>query len=355
MSAPQSSPELPSLTPAAAGPRPLHGFTLVELLVVVAILATLMGLILPAVQSARESARRSSCLNNIRQLGLAAANHESARGRFPLGAESRQWAGRPDFPHQFFRWSLLAHLAAFYEEEQLLRSLDLTLPLYIGLTPGDIAPQNKPIVATVVPLFLCPADVSGRVAELFGPTNYAGCTGTGTGGGTPFETDGIYGINSRTRARAITDGLSKTAAFSESTLGAGPKATTSREGIGPATGYGFVFVAPLTEAACGRPFYYNFTDLRGFSWANGEYRTTLYTHARPPKTEQFDCLSALMNTPDKSRMYAGYGWRPPRSRHRGGVAQGMADGSVRFVADAVDPAVWLAAATIAGGELERLQ
>ena len=354
MSAPQSSPELPRLTPAAAYPRPLHGFTLVELLVVVAILATLMGLILPAVQSARESARRSSCLNNVRQLGLAAANHESARGRFPLGAESRPWAERPDFPHQFFRWSLLAHLAAFYEEEQLLRSLDLTLPLYIGLTPGDIAPQNKPIVATVVPLFLCPADVSGRVAELFGPTNYAGCTGTGTGGGTPFETDGIYGINSRTRARAITDGLSKTAAFSESTLGAGPRATTSREGIGPATGYGFVFVAPLTEAACGRPFYYNFTDLRGFSWANGEYRTTLYNHARPPNTERFDCLSALMNTPDKSRMYAGYGWRPPRSRHRGGVAQGMADGSVRFVADAVDPTVWLAAATIAGGELERL-
>ena len=167
--------------------RPLHGFTLVELLVVVAILATLMGLILPAVQSARESARRSSCLNNVRQLGLAAANHESARGRFPLGAESRPWAERPDFPHQFFRWSLLAHLAAFYEEEQLLRSLDLTLPLYIGLTPGDIAPQNKPIVATVVPLFLCPADVSGRVAELFGPTNYAGCTGTGTGGGTPSK------------------------------------------------------------------------------------------------------------------------------------------------------------------------
>ena len=86
MSAPQSSPELPRLTPAAAYPRPLHGFTLVELLVVVAILATLMGLILPAVQSARESARRSSCLNNVRQLGLAAANHESARGRFPLGA-----------------------------------------------------------------------------------------------------------------------------------------------------------------------------------------------------------------------------------------------------------------------------
>lgn len=331
-----------------------RGFTLVELLVVVAILATLVGLLLPAVQSARESARRSSCTNNVRQLGLAAANHESARGRFPIGAESRPWEARPDFPWQFFRWSLLAHLAPFYEEERLLRSLDLTVPLYIGLTPGDIAPQNKPIVAIVVPLFLCPADVGTRVSELFGPTNYAGCTGSGVGGGTPFETDGIYGINSRTRARDITDGLSKTAAFAESTLGAGPKATTSRDGVDSATGYGFSFVAPLTEAGCGRPFYYNFTDLRGFSWANGEYRTTLYNHARPPNADAIDCLSALMNTPDKSRMYASYGWRPPRSRHRGGVTIGLADGSVRFVSDSVDRAVWQAAATIAGGEVERL-
>ena len=110
-----------------------RGVTLIELLVVVAILATTIGLLLPAVQTARETARRSSCTNNLRQIGIAAANHESARGRFPIGAESRQWDERPDFPHQFFRWSVLAHLAPYYEEEQLLRGLDLTVPLYIGL------------------------------------------------------------------------------------------------------------------------------------------------------------------------------------------------------------------------------
>jgi prepilin-type processing-associated H-X9-DG protein len=110
----------------------------------------------------------------------------------------------------------------------------------------------------------------------------------------------------------------------------------------------------LTDAACGRPFYYNFTDLRGFSWANGEYRTTLYNHAVPPNAASFDCLSALMTTPDKGRMYAGYGWRSARSRHAGGVTVGMADGAVRFVADTIDPAAWEAAATIAGGEVGRL-
>jgi prepilin-type N-terminal cleavage/methylation domain-containing protein len=177
-----------------------RGVTLIELLVVVAILATTIGLLLPAVQTARETARRSSCTNNLRQIGIAAANHESARGRFPVGAESRQWDERPDFPHQFFRWSVLAHLAPYYEEEQLLRGLDLTVPLYIGLSPGDIAPRNKPIVKLTVPLFLCPSDTSMPVADLFGPTNYAGCTGTGIAGGTPFETDGMFGINSRTMA-----------------------------------------------------------------------------------------------------------------------------------------------------------
>lgn len=334
--------------------NPRRGVTLVELLVVVAILAATVGLLLPAVQTARETARRSSCGNNLRQIGIAAANHEAARGRFPVGAESRQWDERPDFPHQFFRWSVLAHLAPYYEEEQLLRGLDLAVPLYIGLAPGDIAPQNRPIVRLTVPLFLCPSDVGGPVSDLFGPTNYAGCTGSGADGGTPFATDGMFGINSRTRARDIRDGRSKTAAFSESTLGDGPKATMARDGIEVATGYGFTFTTPLTEAACSRPFYYNFTDLRGFSWANGEYRTTLYNHARRPDSEAMDCLAALMTTTDVARMYAGYGWRAARSRHRGGVTVGMADGAVRFVADAVDADVWTAAATIAAGDAATL-
>ena len=327
-----------------------QGVTLVELLVVVAIIGLLAGLLLPAVQQARESARRTHCTNNLRQISLATVNHESARGRYPIGSESREWAERPDFPHQFFRWSVLAHLAPFYELETLLRGLDLLVPLYVGLTADAIAPQNKPIVKLTVPLFLCPSDAGRAVSDSFGPTNYAGCTGSGAGGGTPFETDGLFGINSRTRPRDIVDGLSRTVAYSESLLGAGQRATTNRAGIDVQTGYGFIFTAPLDEGPCSRPFYYNFTDLRGFSWANGEYRTTLYNHARVPNSPVLDCLAALMSTPDLARMYAGYGWRAARSRHTGGVNVVKADGSGQFVSDTVDPAVWKALATRAGGE-----
>ncbi|MFM8497657.1 MAG: DUF1559 domain-containing protein, partial [Planctomycetia bacterium] len=153
----------------------VRGVTLVELLVVVAIVGTLAAMLLPAVQAARESARRTSCTNNLRQISLATANHESARGRFPIGSESRQWDERPDFPHQFFRWSLLAHLAPFYEQQSLLAGLDLSVPLYVGLTADAVAPQNKPILKQTVPMFLCPSDQMQPVSELFGPTNYAGC------------------------------------------------------------------------------------------------------------------------------------------------------------------------------------
>jgi prepilin-type N-terminal cleavage/methylation domain-containing protein/prepilin-type processing-associated H-X9-DG protein len=330
--------------------RPRRGVTLVELLVVIAIVAALVAVLLPGVQAAREAARRSHCTNNLRQLALAAMNHESARGRYPIGAESRQWSERPDFPHQFFRWSLLAHLAPFYEEERLLRGLDLTVPLYVGLAPDAIAPQNKPIVGVKVPLFLCPSDRMAAVSALFGPTNYGGCAGSGAGGGTPFDADGLFFINSRARTQDVTDGLSKTVAFSESVLGEGPIAGRTAAGITAVTGYGFVFTTPLSAAACGRPFYYNFTDLRGFSWANGEYRTTLYNHARRPNDPALDCLAAQMNSAELSRMYAGYGWRAARSRHPGGVNVALADGGVRFVEDRVDAAVWKAAGTRAGGE-----
>jgi prepilin-type N-terminal cleavage/methylation domain-containing protein/prepilin-type processing-associated H-X9-DG protein len=327
-----------------------RGVTLVEILVVVGLIAVLAGILLPSLQAARESVRRTSCSNNLRQLGLALAAYESATGRYPAGAESREWSGNRRFPHQFFRWSALAHLAPYFEEETLFAELDLKVPLFTGFGSNAISNQNRAAVARSVPLFLCPSDRGRPVSPVFGPTNYAVCTGSGGEGGTPFETDGLFFINSETRARTVSDGLSKTVAFSESTLGEGPTASADPAAANPATAYAFIFFTPLTDERCGNARNWNFTDLRGFSWANGEYRTTLYNHQRSPNDAAIDCIAALMTTPDLAKLYAGYGWRAARSRHPGGVNLTFADAAVRFIDDAVDPAVWKAAATRAGGE-----
>lgn len=329
------------------------GVTLVELLVVVAILGVLVGLLVPAVQSARETTRRTACANNMRQLAVGLANHESALGRYPIGSEARAFPAYPRVTAQHCRWSLLAHLCPYYEAEELLDGLDRSVPLYIDLRPDAIAPQNKPIVKIVVPMFLCPSDRGIAVSPIFGPTNYAGCTGGG-GDGTPYDTDGIFFINSRTRPKDVSDGLSKTIAFSESLLG--DSASTNRATVTPENAYRFVMSAPLSESSCAATAVWNFSDPRGFSWANGEYRTTLYNHRHPPNAATMDCMGVLMNPPQgrMDRLYAAYGWRAARSRHPGGVNVAMADGSLRFVRDEVDLGVWRAAATRAGGESDVL-
>lgn len=337
---------------AAKGVRPVRrsGVTLVELLVVVAIIGVLVGLLLPAVQAVRESGRRTACINNLRQLGLGLANHESARREYPVGSESRSFPAYRRVTPQHCRWSALAHLAPYYEEQALLEGLDRSVPLYIDLRPDAIAPQNKPIVKIVVPLFLCPSDRGIAVSPIFGPTNYAACAGSG-GDGTPYDTDGLFFINSRTRPKDVTDGLSKTVAFSESLLG--DSSSTNRANVTPANAYQFVMAAPLSSDSCEATAVWNFSDPRGFAWANGEYRTTMYNHRLMPNDMKMDCMGVLISPPvgQIDRLYAAYGWRAARSRHPGGVNVLMADGSGQFVEDGVDAAVWRALSTRAGGEV----
>ena len=325
-----------------------RGLTLIEVLIVCAILGVLMAALLPAVQAAREAARRSNCGNNMRQIGLAAVAFEAARGTFPVGSESRPWPAQPRHPHQFYRWSGLAHASPFFEASELIGDLDLTVPLY-G-TGFQVMPQNRAVVARIVPLFLCPSDSRTIASAGFGPTNYALCAGSGAGGGTPFDADGMCFVNSRVRARGVTDGLSKTVLASESVLGTGPLASDDRAAQSTQGSYAFVTEVPLTTAICAAANSWNYLNQRGFSWANGEYRSAVYSHWLQPNAATMDCIANDTSSANIARTLAVWGWRAARSRHVGGVNVALADGAVRFVEDGVDAAVWSAAATRAGGE-----
>jgi type II secretory pathway pseudopilin PulG len=280
--------------------------TLVELLVVVGILGLLTAMLLPAVQAAREGARRTTCANRLKQLGLALHDFESAWQYLPTGADSKAYDAVPWTPHNYFRWSGLTYLLEYLEQDSVRRLLNLEVPLY-GIN-FQVLPENRAAVSVVLSDFLCPSDVSQTVASGFGPTNYVLCTGTGTGGGTPFDTDGIFYVNSRTRISHVTDGLSHTAAISESLLGADPSPRTSRAAADPSRVYGFAKSVPLDEASCAQTAFWNFTNPRGFSWANGEYRSALYNHHQTPNSPQFDCIASRIFG-DLSQVHAAYGTR----------------------------------------------
>jgi prepilin-type N-terminal cleavage/methylation domain-containing protein/prepilin-type processing-associated H-X9-DG protein len=316
----------------------LAGFTLVELLVVIAIIGTLLALLLPAVQSAREATRRISCDNNLKQLGLANLNFYSAQQCFPSGNDSKPYAAVPSTPWTFYRWGALAHLTPYLEQTAAYKALDMTVPLY-GPTL-TVLPQNAAGVALVVPIFLCPSDVQQAVESGWGPTNYAACAGSGVGGGTPLQTDGIFYVNSQTRAPQITAGLSNTALMSESILGRQYGTTVpSPAQADPTIDYKYVSNSPLTTALCNASTTFNFTDPRGYAWASGEFRCGMYNHYYPPNSPQCDCMGVVLFG-TISTEFTDYGWRAARSRHTGGVNVGFADGSVRFVADTVSPTVW---------------
>ncbi|MCC6491387.1 MAG: DUF1559 domain-containing protein [Pirellulales bacterium] len=138
---------------ATSGDRERIGFSLVELLVVIAIVAVLAGILLPAIQAAREAARRTQCLNNLRQLGLAALTYESAMRQFPPGAEQRKFSVAPVYRGS----SLFAHLLNRLEHQSLLGMWNFDDPL-----ENAIGGRNA-LTATVISGFLCP---SGSLEEL---------------------------------------------------------------------------------------------------------------------------------------------------------------------------------------------
>jgi prepilin-type N-terminal cleavage/methylation domain-containing protein/prepilin-type processing-associated H-X9-DG protein len=300
-----------------------NAFTLVELLVVIAIIGVLVALLLPAIQAAREAGRRASCLNNLKQVGLAMQNYHSAYNRFPVA--------RNPWP---LVHSSLARLLPFCEQANVHNLVDYTQNLN--------AAANVSASQQVIPMFVCPSDgAGGRVpGRVDAGSNYVANNGSGTiGYGLIGSGDGVF-TQANQGFRTVTDGSSNTAAFSESILGNGVVPASLAEANPRYVVLEVSGGTDPTPALCdgGSGVW---SGARGAKWIDGHYGNTLYNHYYTTNPTTWDCGNGSHNK----------GLSTARSFHPGGVNVLSCDGSVRFTASTINLAAWRAAGTRDGGEV----
>jgi prepilin-type processing-associated H-X9-DG protein len=310
--------------------------------VVIAIIAVLIGQLLPAVQKVREAAARISCTNNLKQLGLAMHNYHSALSTFP--------PAQMPFPLVF---SPQARLLPYVEQDNLQRLIDFTQPpldfFGTGTDPNDNA---SPTCASKfeVKLFLCPSDsISPRVSGLdYGATNYVACVGSGLVASGDFtQGDGVFWIKPM-RIADITDGTSNTVAMSETLLGDG-ETDQGPTPVDPARERLLVPVPTLpTPATCssGTNAGNFWSGQRSARWINGHYGDALYNHFYPPNSSMWDCGDSY-----NGGTFSSHALTAARSNHAGGVNVLLADGSVHFITNGIALTTWQALATRAGDEV----
>jgi prepilin-type N-terminal cleavage/methylation domain-containing protein len=333
------------------------GFTLVELLVVIAIIGILVALLLPAVQSAREAARRTQCTNNLKQIGIALHNYHDTFKSFPFG-KGPSYAGAAGYA----RWSSHALLLPFMEQIPLHSSIDFRyapatpgMGGVINFMPAYTNPGNINLVAsqTFVQGFLCPSDGSSGGGPWPGQNNYAANQGgwlcdrsdtpAAPGDIAPGELQtGVLYYLSQIRMASITDGASNTAAFSERLRGnGGPNPKRDLFVMANQTSLQATYqTCTATNPNTATPL----TSKWGWSWVMGENCCTLYNHVSGPNT--ISCAGLpFPGTMTNMAMQVS-----ASSNHPGGVLVLLCDASVRFIPQTVDLSTWRAIGTRAGGE-----
>jgi prepilin-type N-terminal cleavage/methylation domain-containing protein len=375
------------------------GFTLVELLVVIAIIGILVGLLLPAVQSAREAARRMSCSNNLKQMGLATLNYESTHRKFPPGRLDPDYSigGVPQASYTSYPTTLPANawtgfrsvhtfILPYMEQGNIYNLIDFGAPTSVRMTTGGgVTPVNVNFraYANAAAIFICPScPFTGRIISennyrynFGGSTPFGGAQGTTTNNVTTASSpaglscrgNGAFTYGRALNTGSYSDGLSNTIFFSERTKGSGRNLATELPGSSDMTNMlsrpqGLVD-ADVMLADCGnmRPqlnggFNFNsagrWLDGTDFSngWPFGFYSATMYNHVAPPNWRSIDCgtRSAIPDAPGEHAIVSA------RSLHTGGVNCSLGDGSVRFVSDSIDLLIWRAVGTRDAGEVAQL-
>ena len=278
-----------------------RGFTLIEILVVIAIVGALVALLLPAVQAAREAARRMSCTNNLKQIGIALHHYHDAQATLPMG-----YSHKRDYTWGGFGWGTA--ILPYVEQKPIFDAVNFGWPAW--------SIENATVCITPVGFYLCPSDDASQQGQLdregfrYAMSSYVACFGSGDMDfGDPEDRRGLFSRNSSTRFAGITDGLSQTLAAGERHNG--------RFAVLSSGGHLFaetVWVGAIKEDP---------DDDHG--------HTTLFQTGHTPSSREMDDRDAA-------------------SRHPAGVNYVFGDGSVRFLKESIALSVYRALSTRAGNE-----
>jgi prepilin-type N-terminal cleavage/methylation domain-containing protein/prepilin-type processing-associated H-X9-DG protein len=329
------------------------GFTLIELLVVIAIIAVLIALLLPAVQSAREAARRMQCVNNLKQMGLAMHNYESVAGAFPITGVIDT---RPTAFAAWVGWSGHARILPLMEQGPMFNSVNFTLPYSRA--------DNFTVASTTISSFVCPSELDSTptpASAFFNTPKAVSNYGLNMGDWFVFNpggpnTRGVFAPNLSRRFANFTDGTSNTVMASEVKIRSpeyncipGLSLINNPLMVPDPTADPFT-VAPEYGGSCGA------VGQSHTAWVDGNAQETGMTTAWPPNKQILGKMGEgdldLQGTP-LFRGGAGptFAAINSRSYHPGGVNALLADGSVRFMKSTIAGPVWRSLGSISGGEI----
>lgn len=331
------------------------GFTLIELLVVIAIIAILIGLLLPAVQKVRDAAARMSCQNNMKQLGLAAHNYESAYGKLPpsliveLGMPPGG-SGQPGFPYPGIVHSWAANFLPYIEQGNLAQQYDMRFPWFSSpaFVPGT--PNNLAVVQNTVKTFICPSAPGGSERRVSGTFNF--------GASFPYQNLAVtdYATCSSINQGSITFfGYPSTTTQLQTWSAMRPQL----RGAGlPLIGYPAMepfTITAITDGtsntillceSAGRPQFYVGGAVNGTRTLNdggwGHHENDYGLDGAVSKTNTASPGNCVINCHNDNETY---------SFHAGGANHVFTDGSVRFIRESISPQTYAALITAQGSGL----